>query len=125
VRSGIYLLELDGTAGTRAEAAADELVLLPAAVIPNSVAPDPTGRWLALVTQAATAPGGNTNLLNLCVLELRPDGLFRDIADLGAGGTPPATAPVAWPPAGGDSSDRLSFVGPAPATSSGNGGGLF
>ena len=39
-------------------------MLLPADVLPGSSVPDPTGRWLGLVTRAAVAPGG-TDLLNL------------------------------------------------------------
>src|SRR5262249_47982851 len=55
-------------------------------------------------------------------------GTFRDVADLGSGAAGhPATAPVAWPPEGGRRADRLTFVGPAPAASSTNGGlfGIF
>jgi hypothetical protein len=104
--------------------AADQLVLLPAEVLPGSAVPDPTGRWLALVTHAATAPGGDNNLLNLCVLELQPGGTFRDVADLGSTATGPL-APVAWPPVAiSTGANRLVFVGPAPVTAS-SGGGPF
>ena len=102
-------------------------MLLPAEVLPNSAMPDPSGRWLALVTHAALGPGGS-NLLSLCVLELKAGGAFRDIADLGSGAAIPVGAPVAWPPAAGPTArDRLVFVGPAPAAASGNGGlfGIF
>jgi PEGA domain len=125
VRSRVLLLNVPA-AGDSQPADADELVLLPAEVLPASAVPDPTGRWLALVTHAVVVPGGN-NLLNLCVVELRPGGTFRDIADLGSGAARPAAAPVAWPPEGGTESDRLAFVGPAPAAPSSNGGlfGIF
>jgi hypothetical protein len=100
---------------------ADQLVLLPAEVLPGSTVPDPTGRWLALVARAATAPGGNSIL---CVLELQPGGTFRDVADLGSTGTGPL-APVAWPlDAGSTGANRLVFVGPATVAAS-SGGGLF
>jgi len=103
--------------------AADELVLLPAEVLPNSATPDPNGQWLAMVTHAASAPGGN-DLLNLCALELRAGGSFRDLADLGSVGSAAAAAPIAWSPASDSKSQRLLFVGPAPAAAS-SGGGLF
>jgi hypothetical protein len=103
---------------------ADERVLLPAEVVPGSSVGDPSGRWLALVTHAATAPGGS-DLFSLCVLELQPDGAFRDVADLGSAARAPAAPPMAWPPADG-SPDRLAFVAPAPASTSGGGPfGLF
>jgi len=88
--------------------------------------PDPSGRWLALVTHAAVAPGGNNllNLLNLCIPQLQPGGTFRDVADLGSAATAPTAAPVAWPPATDSLADWLVFVGPAPAADS-SGGGLF
>ena len=46
-------------------------MLLPAEVQPGSAVPDPSRRWLALVTHAAVAPGGS-DLLTLCVLQLQP-----------------------------------------------------
>jgi len=120
-RARVFLLHV-AAADADSQAAADELVLLPAEVLPDSLSPDPSGRWLALVTHAAVAPGGN-NLLNLCILQLQPGGIFRDVADLGSAATAPTAAPIAWPPAA-DVPDRLVFVGPAPAAAS-SGGGLF
>jgi len=131
VRSRVFLLNVFTAAETQAAADsqaadADELVLLPAEVVPGSPVPDPTGRWMALVTHAAVAPAGS-DLLNLCVLELRAGGTFRVVADLGAGAAVPAAAPVAWPPEGSNGADRLAFVGPALAAPSRNGGlfGIF
>ncbi len=120
------LLLLDVLADGDSQAGTNELVLLPAEVLPESAVPDPSSRWLALVTRAALAPGGS-NVLSLCVLELRPGGTFRDIADLGSGAAVSAAAPVAWPPEGGNKADRLAFVGPAPAPPSASGGpfGIF
>src|SRR6266576_2557033 len=88
-----------------------ELVLLPADVLPGSLLIDSGGRWLALVTHAAMAPGGN-DLLNLCVLELQPGGMFRDLADLGSANLGPSGAPFAWTPDADAAPDRLVFVGP-------------
>ncbi|MDQ6672965.1 MAG: PEGA domain-containing protein, partial [Chloroflexota bacterium] len=127
VRARVFLLSipLPGTADS--QAGADELVRLPAEVLTNSAVPDPSGRWLALVTHAALGPGGN-NLLSLCVLELQAGRAFRDVADLGSGAAVPVGAPVAWPPATEPTArDRLVFVGPAPAAASSNGGlfGIF
>jgi hypothetical protein len=123
VRARVFLLNV--LPGDESQPGADELVLLPAEVLPHAAIPDPSGRWLVLVTNAAGAPGGN-NLLNLCVLELRAEGTFRDVVDLGGAAAPPA-APVAWPPEGPGGADRLAFVGPAPGASSSNGGlfGIF
>ena len=121
VRARVFLLDVGSGVDGNSHPAATELVLLPAEVVPDSAVPDPRGRWLALVTRAAVAPGGN-NLLNLCVLELQPAGMFRNVADLGPGGSPPVSAPVAWPPAAEpDARDRLIFVGSAPAASLGAG----
>jgi len=123
-RARVFLLSVAALADADSQAAAnDELVLLPAEVLPGSLVPDPSGRWLALVTHAAAAPGGN-NLLNLCILQLQPGGIFRDVADLGSAATAPAAVPIAWPPANDSPADRLVFVGPAPAAAS-SGGGLF
>jgi hypothetical protein len=100
-------------------------VLLPAEVVPGSALPDPSGRWLALVTHAAVAPGGS-DLLNLCVLELRRDRAFRDLADLGSAARLTAAAPMAWPPTADSAPDRLVFVAPAPASAPAGGPfGLF
>ena len=121
VRARIFLLNV--LPADEGQSGANELVLLPAEVLPDAAVPDPSGRWLALVTYAAVAPGGN-NLLNLCVLELRAGGTFRDVGDLGAGAAAPAAAPVAWPPEGASGADRLAFVGPTSGASS-SPGGLF
>jgi hypothetical protein len=124
LRSRVFLLN-GSTAADSQTADADELVLLPAEVLPDTTVTDPSGRWQALVTHTV-ASGGN-NLVSLCVLELRPGGAFRDVADLSTGGVP-VFAPVAWPPAAApDAGDRLVFVGPAPAAASASGGlfGIF
>jgi hypothetical protein len=92
-------------------------------VLPGSALPDPGGRWLALVTHAAVAPGGN-DLLNLCILELRPGGAFRDLADLGSAARASTAAAIAWPPLVDEVPGRLAFVGPAPAPTP-SGGGLL
>jgi len=106
--------------------APSELVLLPAEGQPGSAVPDPSGRWLALVTHAAVAPGGS-DLLTLCVFLLQPGGLTRDLADLGSAARAPSAAPLAWPPAAASQPDRLVFVGPAPVQASSGGGpfGIF
>ena len=127
-RARVFVVQVPtaDAANNDSQAAADQLVLLPAEVLPDSAVLDPTGRWLALVTHAAVAPGGN-NLLSLCVLQLQAGGTFRDVADLGSALLGPI-APVAWPPAtGANAGDRLVFVGPAPAAASGSGGlfGIF
>jgi hypothetical protein len=122
VRSRLFLLNVSAAADSQA-ADADELVLLPAEVLPGAAVPEPSGRWLALVTH--TAASGGSNLVSLCVLELRAGGAFRDVADLSTGAGVPVTAPVAWPPAAApDPGDRLVFVGPAPDAAAA-GGGLF
>ncbi|HLB78622.1 MAG TPA: hypothetical protein VJO72_16455 [Candidatus Dormibacteraeota bacterium] len=118
-RSRVFLLNVAATGDANNQSATDLLVLLPADVVPGSSVPDPTGRWLGLVTHAAVAPGG-TDLLNLCILELQPGGVFRDLADLGAGARPSGAAPIAWAPDADPTSDRLVFVGPAPRPHSGN-----
>jgi hypothetical protein len=120
VRSRVLLVNVSAAADSDTPPRADELVVLPAEVVPESAVPDPTGRWLALVTHAAAESTGD-NPQSLCVLELRADGTFRDVADLGAGAGPGA-APVAWPPEGSSGADRLAFVGPAPAPSSSSSG---
>jgi hypothetical protein len=113
-RSRVFLLNA-------AASVASELVLMPAEVTPASAVADPSERWLAMVTHAAVAPGAH-NVLNLCVLELRPGGVFRDLADLGSVERAPSAAPVAWPPSADERPDRLVFVAPAPAGPSGGGG---
>lgn len=124
-RARVVVLHVPATDEPDSQSMADERVLLPAEVVPGSSMADPSGRWLALVTHAAVAPGGN-DLLNLCVLELPPDGTFRDLAELGAAARAPTTAPMAWPPAADGSPDRLVFVAPAPASAPGGGPfGLF
>jgi hypothetical protein len=124
-RSRVFVVNVTATAGDGDSPtdAARELVLLPAEIVPGSALPDPSGRWLALVAHAASAPGGH-DVLNLCVLELQSGGAFRDLADLGTAATPPSAAPIAWLPATDSTRDRLVFVGPAPTAASG-GAGLF
>jgi hypothetical protein len=82
-RARVVVLSVPAPGEPDTQPVASELVLLPAEVVPGSPVADPSGRWLALVTHAATAPGGS-DLLNLCVLELRADGAFRHLADLGS-----------------------------------------
>jgi hypothetical protein len=125
VRARIVLLSVPPPDVADTQVSAAELVLLPAEVLPDSATVDPGGRWLALVTHVALA-GGGSNPLSLCVLELEAGGLFRDVADLGAGATLPVTAPVAWPPAAAPGAhDRLIFVRPAPASANNGLFGLF
>ena len=123
VRSRIFLVDAIARNDAGSEPDSTELVLLPAEVIPGSALIDPGGHWLALVTHAAVAPGGN-DLLNLCVLELQPGGMFRDLADLGSATLGPSAAPFAWTPDADTAPDRLVFVGPAPVARS-SGGGPF
>jgi hypothetical protein len=123
-RARVVVLNVPAPADATSQPLANERVLLPAEVVPGSLVPDASGRWLALVTHAATASGGS-DLLTLCVLELRPDGAFRDLADLGSAARLPAAAPMTWAPAN-SSPDRLVFVAPTPASPSGGGPfGLF
>jgi hypothetical protein len=124
VRSRIFLLNVPNTGDAAMDSDPTELVLLPAEVISDSVLPDPGGRWLALITRTTVAPGGN-NQLNLCILELRRGGTFRDLADLGSATPAPIVAPVAWPPTTDRAPDRLVFVAPAPAPPSNDGKGPF
>jgi hypothetical protein len=123
VRARLLLFDVDSAVTTNVEPGATELVTLPAEVVPGSAVPDASGDSLSLISRAAAAPGGSS-LLNLCVLELRPGGTFRDVADLGTA-APPAAAPVAWPPDTTTSTPhRLVFVAPAPPVPS-TGGGIF
>ncbi|MDQ6674415.1 MAG: hypothetical protein M3069_27400, partial [Chloroflexota bacterium] len=123
IRSRIVMVDAVARNDAGSEPDSTELVLLPAEVIPGSPLIDPGGHWLALVTHAAVAPGGS-DLLNLCVLELQPGGVFRDLADLGSATRAPSAAPIAWTPDTDTAPDRLVFVGPAPAARS-SGGGPF
>jgi len=112
-RARVVLLNIPVHQAADDQPAPSELVLLPAEGQPGSAVPDPSGRWLALVTHAAVAPGGS-DLLTLCVFQLQPGGLTRDLADLGSAARAPSAAPLAWPPAAASQPDRLVFVGPAP-----------
>jgi len=94
IRSRIVLLDVVARNDADIEPDPAELVLLPAEVIPGSALPDPGGHWLALVTHAAVAPGGGNDLLNLCLLELQPGGVFHDLADLGSAARAPSAAPI-------------------------------
>jgi hypothetical protein len=123
IRSRIFLVDAIARNDAGSEPDSTELVLLPAEVTRGSALIDPDGHWLALATHAAVAPGGN-DLLNLCVLELQPGGMFRDLADLGSATLGPSAPPFAWTPDADTAPDRLVFVGPAPAARS-SGGGLF
>ena len=99
-------------------------MLLPAEIVPASASPDPTGRWLTFLARSTTTSSA-ANGLTLCVLELRPSGQFRDLADLGSDQRRPTTAPVAWTPTRGDPpTSQLAFVKPIPGATP-NAGGLF
>jgi hypothetical protein len=118
VRSRVLVIDVTATGDAdNAAAAGNELVLLPAEIVPGSSVPDPSGRWLALLARAASAPGGR-DMLNLCVLELEPGGVFRDLADLGSGERAPSTAPIAWSAGTMARPAQLVFVAPAPASAS-------
>ncbi|MBV9602309.1 MAG: PEGA domain-containing protein [Chloroflexi bacterium] len=105
---------------------AQELVALPAEVVPGSATIAPDGGWLALIAHAAATPNGS-DLFSLCVLQLRAGGGFRDIAQLGSTTPAPVLAPVAWPPRGETGDNPILFAGPAPAASAATGGifGIF
>src|SRR6202040_2181103 len=107
-RARVFLMDV----GAETRANATELVLLPAEVIPGSALPDPSGRWLALVTHAAVAPGGR-DVLDLGAPEVHVDGSFRGLADLGAAPRLPGPAAITWAPATTDgTSDSLAFAAP-------------
>ena len=126
LRARIFLINLADQLEPDAESQPDALALLPAEVLTNSVAVDPTGRWAALITHASVAPGGN-DLLNACVLELTPGGGFRDLADLGTLDRAPTTAPFAWAPSTPSDPPRLVVVSPAPSSNPASNGlfGIF
>jgi hypothetical protein len=120
-RSRVFLIDI-AISGESADSPAEpELLLLPAETLPASASPDPTGRWLAFLAHSTTTSSA-ANGLTLCVLELRPGGDFRDVADLGSDQRRPTTAPVAWGPPGATS--QLAFVKPVPGPSL-SGGGFF
>jgi hypothetical protein len=52
-RARVFLLNVPATADADDQPAPSELVLLPAEVVAGSAVPDPSGRWLALVTNSA------------------------------------------------------------------------
>jgi hypothetical protein len=121
LRARIFLVNAANDHGTDTQSQPDALVLLPAEVLPNSVAVDPSGRWLALVSHASVAPGGS-DVLNACLLELAAGGGFHDVADLGTLDRAPSTAPFAWAPSSSGHQPRLVFVSPVPSSSSGSSG---
>jgi hypothetical protein len=94
-RSRVFLIDAAGAPETSDPPAGLELLLLPAEIVSASASPDPTGRWLTFLAHS-TATSNAANGLTLCVLELRPSGQFRDLADLGSDQRRPTTAPVAW-----------------------------
>jgi hypothetical protein len=116
VRSGIYLVDVASvTNPPTAQPQSVQLALLPAEVVPASATVDPTSRWLAAMAHAGSASGGH-DVISLFALELRPDGMVRDIADLGSPDRIPAAAPVAWAPATQDRSAMpIVFVAPVPS----------
>ena len=113
-RSRVFLIDAAGAPETSDPSAALELLLLPAEIVPASASPDPTGRWLTFLAHSTTTSSA-ANGLTLCVLELRPSGQFRDLADLGSDQRRPTTAPVAWTTTSGDHpNSQLAFVKPVP-----------
>jgi hypothetical protein len=123
-RSRVFLIDAAGTPETSDPSAALELLLLPAEIVPASASADPTGRWLTFLAHSTTTSSA-ANGLTLCALELRPNGQFRDLADLGSDERRPTTAPVAWTPTiGGYPTSQLAFVKPVPSASPSS-GGLF
>ena len=95
---------LDATTGE-----ARELVSLPSAVVPGSVAWSPDGARLGLLTQVG-------QVTSLCVLDA--DGGFRYLTDLGRDqSTPLAFPPLAWSPDGA----RLLYAAPAQERSAASG----
>jgi hypothetical protein len=120
-RARVFLIDTATTSEASDMATARELLLLPAEIVPASASPDPTGRWLAFLAHSTTSSSA-ANALTLCVLELRPGGEFRDVADLGSDQRQPTTAPIAWAPS--SVARQLAFVKPVPGASP-NGGGLF
>jgi hypothetical protein len=123
-RSHVFLIDATAAPDLADASSASELLLLPAEIVPASLSPDPSGRWLAFVARAATASNSG-NALTLCVLELRAGGAFRDLADLGSDQRRPTTAPVAWAtPRADRETSRLVFVKPVPGAAT-NGTGFF
>jgi hypothetical protein len=124
-RSGIYLVDVASvTNPPTAQLQTVQLALLPAEVVPASTTVDPTSHWLAGMAHAGSASGGH-DVVSLFAIELRPDGMLRDIADLGSPDRVPAAAPVAWAPATQDRSAMpIVFVAPVPSAPNNN-PGLF
>ena len=120
-RARVFLIDTAATSEASDTATAHELLLLPAEIVPASASPDPTGRWLAFLAHSTTTSSA-ANALTLCVLELRPGGEFRDVADLGSDQRQPTTAPVAWAPASGTQPAGIRQACPRPKP---NGGGFF
>ena len=58
-RARVVVLRVPAPGEADTQPVANELVLLPAEVVPGSSVADPGGRWLALVTHAAVSPGGS------------------------------------------------------------------
>jgi hypothetical protein len=115
-RSRLTLVDLTAmdTPGGGSHEATD-IMIVPAEVLPGSATPDPSGQWLAFLARATTT--SNTgSAVTLCVVELRPGGSFRDIADVGSVQPLPAVAPLAWAPADlSHPSAQLAYVAPVPA----------
>jgi hypothetical protein len=116
-RSRVTLLDLTAmyAPGVGSPEATD-LMIVPAEVLPDSATPDPSGRWMAFLARATTA-SNTSSAVTLCVVELRPGGSFRDIADVGSVQRLPAVAPLAWAPADlPHPSAQLAYVAPVPAS---------
>jgi hypothetical protein len=124
LRSRVFVLDVNAAAeNANPTVSQQELVLLPAQIVAGSAEPDSSGRWLAFLAHAASAPGGR-DVLNLCVLELRPGGAIFDLADLSTAAPAADATSVAWEPPTYGPSPRLVFAGPAPVATP-TGGGLF
>jgi PEGA domain len=116
VRSRVLLLSIRPGEDDGSQLVASELIVLPADIVPGSAVVDPYGRHMALITRTP-ASSSRTGALNLCLLELRPDGAIRDLADLGPVAREPWARAVAWN-AALDAADQITFAAPVPAAPS-------
>src|SRR5262245_37993216 len=95
VRSRILLLSVPPENDVDPRPEASELAVLPADVLTGSAVVDSYGKRVALITRSAAA-ATNNGALNLVVLELRPDGAIRDLADLGPANAQAPVPSAAW-----------------------------